>query len=496
MLLPENGRLAERSASSGLELGAAEKEAAEWAFANHLAAGAGTETLPAARARCLPMETRSSGVGVLALLPLDAGQFDAPDQRELLAGFANLAALAIERAQLNEQVQEAVILQTTEKLQTALLNSISHDLRTPLSTVSGAISSLLDAEKDGVSLTHATRLDLLENAEEEADRLNRLVGNLLDMTRLEAGAMRVRKQPCDVQDLIGSALVQASKRLAGHPLETNIPANLPDVPLDFVLMLQVLYNLLDNAAKYSLPDGAIRGLCRGGGRGTADTDQRPRGGHPAGGFAARLWQVLPRAARGRGRWHGAGVIDLPWDCRGARRADLGAKPVRRWGGDYAGAAAGGGSGGEGGLMMDENLLRILVVDDERAIRRYLRTSLASRGYTVVEAAGGEEALRAVVETHPDLVILDLGLPDMDGVEVVRRLREWSQVPIIILSVRDLEDDKVAALDAGADDYLTKPFGLGELHGAHPRGHAPHAIQCRTEPVYELDDLRSTWAGAR
>ncbi len=139
-------------------------------------------------------------------------------------------------------------------------------------------------------------------------------------------------------------------------------------------------------------------------------------------------------------------------------------------------------------MMDENLLRILVVDDERAIRRYLRTSLASRGYTVVEAAGGEEALRAVVETHPDLVILDLGLPDLDGVDVVRRLREWSRVPVLILSVRDREDDKVAALDAGADDYLTKPFGLGELL-ARIRVAMRHSAAAPDEPVYDVGDLK-------
>ena len=136
-----------------------------------------------------------------------------------------------------------------------MLNSISHDLRTPLSTVSGAISSLLEAEQAGEILERATRLDLLENADEEADRLNQLVGNLLDMTRLEAGMMRVRKRLSDVQDVIGSALVQASKRLAGHPIQTNIPENLPPVAMDFVLVVQALYNLLDNAVKYS-PAGA------------------------------------------------------------------------------------------------------------------------------------------------------------------------------------------------------------------------------------------------
>ena len=106
--------------------------------------------------------------------------------------------------------------------------------------------------------------------------------------------------------------------------------------------------------------------------------------------------------------------------------------------------------------------RVLVVDDENAIRRYLRAALTAQGFTVYEAANGQEALNAVLNHRPDIIILDLGLPDFDGIEVTRRLREWSQTPIIILSVREAENDKIAALDAGADDYLTKPFGTGEL----------------------------------
>ncbi len=251
VLLPEVGRLAVRAASPEMTLSPTDLAAAEWAFANRQPAGAGTDTLPGAQARCLPLETRTGAVGVLAVAPHEPDQFLAPDQRELLEGFDSLAALAIERARLNEQAQQAAILQTTEKLQAALLNSISHDLRTPLSTVSGAISSLLEAEQAGEKLEPAARLDLLENADEEADRLNRLVGNLLDMTRLEAGAMRVRKRLSDVQDLIGSALVQAGRQLAGRPLVTRIPADLPPVAVDFVLIVQVLFNLLDNAAKYS-----------------------------------------------------------------------------------------------------------------------------------------------------------------------------------------------------------------------------------------------------
>lgn len=111
--------------------------------------------------------------------------------------------------------------------------------------------------------------------------------------------------------------------------------------------------------------------------------------------------------------------------------------------------------------MTERLTRILVVDDERPILRFLSASLSDQ-YQITEAATGQDAIQAVAREHPDLMILDLGLPDIDGVQVTRRVREWTDMPIIIVSVREQEGDKVAALDAGADDYLTKPFGVGEL----------------------------------
>ena len=131
--------------------------------------------------------------------------------------------------------------------------------------------------------------------------------------------------------------------------------------------------------------------------------------------------------------------------------------------------------------MTENLPRILVVDDERPIRRFLNASLSGI-YTIIEAANGEEAIQAVTTERPDLVILDLGLPDMDGIEVTRRLREWTQIPIIVVSVREQENDKIAALDAGADDYLTKPFGAGELM-ARIRGVLRRSVQSESEPIF-------------
>jgi two-component system, OmpR family, KDP operon response regulator KdpE len=138
--------------------------------------------------------------------------------------------------------------------------------------------------------------------------------------------------------------------------------------------------------------------------------------------------------------------------------------------------------------MTEIKARILVVDDERPIRRFLRTSLSVFGCEIVEAAEGQEAVNLAASHHPDLVILDLSLPDMDGMEVLRRIREWSQVPVIILSVRDGEVDKIDALDAGADDYLTKPFSVGELT-ARIRAALRHAAPASDpQPMVRVQNL--------
>jgi len=137
--------------------------------------------------------------------------------------------------------------------------------------------------------------------------------------------------------------------------------------------------------------------------------------------------------------------------------------------------------------MNENGPRILVVDDEPAIRRFLHASLAAHDYVVFEVANGQEALAGVVAHRPDLIVLDLGLPDMDGIEVTRLLREWTQIPIIIVTVQEQEAAKIAALDAGADDYVTKPFGMGELL-ARMRVALRRAASPAAEPVFTSGEL--------
>lgn len=138
--------------------------------------------------------------------------------------------------------------------------------------------------------------------------------------------------------------------------------------------------------------------------------------------------------------------------------------------------------------MDEAGQRVLVVDDETSIRRYLRAALSAQGFAVYEAANGQEAVTAALANHPDIIILDLGLPDFDGIEVTRQLREWSQTPIIILSVREAEHDKIAALDAGADDYLTKPFSTGELM-ARMRVALRRLTSRPDDPILQVDGLK-------
>ena len=134
--------------------------------------------------------------------------------------------------------------------------------------------------------------------------------------------------------------------------------------------------------------------------------------------------------------------------------------------------------------------KLLVIEDEQEIRRFLRVSLECHGYRLVEAATGREGILHAAGQQPDLLLLDLGLPDIDGLELIRQVRQWSQVPIVVLSARGREEEKVAALDAGADDYLTKPFGVGELL-ARIRVALRHALGAREgeEPVFVLERLR-------
>jgi Response regulators consisting of a CheY-like receiver domain and a winged-helix DNA-binding domain len=138
--------------------------------------------------------------------------------------------------------------------------------------------------------------------------------------------------------------------------------------------------------------------------------------------------------------------------------------------------------------MSDKGFRILVIDDEPQIRRFLKVALSAHGFEMEEASLGQDGLNQAVMHKPDLIILDMGLPDMDGLEVLKRLRDWSQTPVIVLSVKEQESTKIEMLDAGAEDYVTKPFGMGELL-ARIRVALRRSTKESDEPVLILDDLR-------
>ena len=227
----------------------------KWVHEHHQPAGLGTSTLPGAAALYLPLQAPRGPVGVLGIRPADPHSLDAPDQLHQLETFANQTALAIERAQLADEAQQAQVRMETERLRNSLLSSVSHDLRTPLATITGAATTMLE---NGAKLNDRTRQGLLESVREEADRLNRLVQNLLEMTRLESGALQLRKEWHPLEEVIGAALGRLGKELADRRVDTRVPPDLPLVPIDDVLIEQVLVNLLDNAVKYTPGGSPIR----------------------------------------------------------------------------------------------------------------------------------------------------------------------------------------------------------------------------------------------
>jgi two-component system sensor histidine kinase KdpD len=253
VLLPEHGTLAVKAGYPPEDtIGEADVAAAKWAWENDRAAGRGSDTLPGAKRLFLPMRTGRGPIGIIGIDSDKPGPLLTPDQRRLLDALSDQSAIAIERVRLVEEMDRAKRTVETDRLRSALLTSISHDLKTPLAAILGAGGTLRELS---TSLSEAQKAELVATIIEESERLNRFIANLLDMTRLESGALAPHATPCDLGEVVGSALRRADKILARHHVEVAIAPSLPMLAADAVLLEQALFNILDNAAKYA-PGGS------------------------------------------------------------------------------------------------------------------------------------------------------------------------------------------------------------------------------------------------
>ncbi len=249
LLLPSNGSIAVKAGYPPEDtLDDADLAAAKWSFENDRAAGRGSDTLPGAKRLFLPMHTGRGAIGVVGIDSDKTGPLFTPDQRRLLDALMDQGALAIERVQLVENMERIERTAETERLRSALLTSISHDLKTPLASVLGSAGTMRDLSD---KLSDSEKAELLATIIDESERLNRFIANLLDMTKLESGAVAPKLAPHDLSEIIGSTLQRTIKILRHHSVQLDLATDMPMVSLDAVLFEQVLFNLLDNAAKYA-----------------------------------------------------------------------------------------------------------------------------------------------------------------------------------------------------------------------------------------------------
>ena len=423
--------------------GTLEFDARERAYAGHatLAADDG------AVLTLVPLRLGSRPVGLLATddPSLEAGTLDA---------LAGVVAIAIERAHFLADRKAAEALAQRADLASALLASFSHDLRTPLTAVRVAIANLRSRD-----IPEHERLRQADIASQEIVRLDRLFQDILDMTRIDAAAITAERQWVAPSDIVDASIAQLGPVLSQRTLRIDADAA-AEVLVDPRLTSSAFAHVLENAAAYSPAETPIdiRAWTDDDGLHLSVRDHGP------GLDAEELHHLFERFHRGRaGRTHAGGTGMGLAISRGLLAAEAG----RIWGRTPATAAPASPSrcrhpSAPSPGRCPDMPARILLVDDEPAILAAMGPMLRSRGYDVSTAMSGRAALEGIERTDPDLIVLDLGLPDIDGIEVCRLVRDGRSTPIIVLSARGGERDKVAALDAGADDYVTKPFGAEEL----------------------------------
>ena len=364
-------------------------------------------------------------------------------------------------------VQDMTPLEEVERLRREFLAMVSHELRTPLTTIKGCTGIVLGSSSPP---TNSEMLQYFRMIDEQSDNLRDLVNNLLDMTRIEAGALSVTLEPTDVEVIVEEARMAFIRQGQRNPVEVELSPDLPQIAADRKRIVQVLNNLLSNASKYSGETTTIRVSASqediyvalsvtDGGRGipsdelpnlfkkfsrieNAGREQRIAGE----GLGLAICKGIVDAHGGRilaesdGEGHGTRItITIPVVANAVQEPSGGALAVRSR---------------EGGT--------ILAVDDEPQVLRLLRTILDDRGYTTFGTGNPDEMMRLLEFEQPHLVLMDLMVPGTSGFELMARVREVSDVPVIFLSANDQEENVVKALHIGADDYVVKPFSSTEL----------------------------------
>ena len=363
-----------------------------------------------------------------------------------LQALLNLVAIAWERVRTEEAANRADAARQSEEFKSTLLDAIAHEFKTPLTSIKAASTTMLS---DAPPLTPQTH-ELATIIDEEADRLTSLVTEAVRMSQIEAGKVRLDRQRVSLDLLLPAILAQFQARSDGRPLHYSAAPSLPELTVDPALISLALRQLIDNALKYS-PPGSPVDISAARSNGNLEIRIADRGPGIPDNERERVFEKFYRRQAVKERVPGTGLgLHIAREILRAHGGDVAIPP---------------GPGSAFCITIPVQLMntgRILVVDDEPQIRRVLRASLSAQGYEIHEARTGEEALTAVREQRFDLILLDMNMPGLGGLETCRQIRAGSEVAIIMLTVRDSEPDKVAALDAGADDYVTKPFGMPEL----------------------------------
>ena len=402
----------------------------------------------------------------------------------MVAGYARVAGSDGPRA--TAILRDMRDVRALEELREGFVATVSHELRTPLALVKGYAESLLLLELDP-----AERRRYLERIDQLADRLRTLVTEILDVTQLQADPLVLERTPVQLAALVTRLSADLAVSGGADRLMVELPPDLPAVEVDPIRIGQVLENLVGNAAKYAPGTGSIRLSASASPPGWLDRRDRGRrdrhsgcgprtgdGALPSGAQCPRVehrrngprpghlapdrggpWR--PPLARAANRWstrdvgpvHAAAGADAPANGLGLRR--LAVRRVRRPGRRRLRPR----SGRDRSPMVAET---VLIVEDEPEFAALLELWVRTAGYEPVVAATGNDALRQFYESHPDLVLLDLSLPGLDGWQVLERIREFSRVPILMVTARSGEADKIRGLKLGADDYITKPMSLPEL----------------------------------